>query len=398
MPLDTPRRSHYCSHMPSVHKRLNSPFWVAAFDGADGRRLKKSTRTSNRTLAMKLALEWEQAAKAGRAGRLVESQCRRVLSEIHEHANGEALQFYTAGAWLEEWLAGKKGAVTPRTRMKYDQYVAEFRESLGDRDKAPLNAINIRDIRKFRDELAKEGHSPVTVNGALKILAAPFNAALRLGYVTTSPCSGVEPLRDDADVEKDVFTPDQLRALIDSAEGDWKGMIRAAFYTGLRLGDLANLQWEHFNLEAKVPTMRRKTSKKQKIVSVPIHADFAQWLSEQTRGIGKAPLFPSLFGKSGAGRNGLSMAFSAIMERAGVVGRILRQAAEGSAGRTQRSLTFHSLRHSFNSAMANAGVSQELRQKLTGHASATMNARYTHHELQVLESAVAKLPSIAESA
>jgi hypothetical protein len=31
--------------------------------------------------------------------------------------------------------------------------------------------------------------------------------------------------------------------------------------------------------------------------------------------------------------------------------------------------------------MANAGVSSELRQKLTGHASAKMNAQYTHHEL-----------------
>jgi hypothetical protein len=47
---------------------------------------------------MKLALEWTQAAKEGRAGRLMESQCRRVLSEIHEHANGDPLHFHTAGA------------------------------------------------------------------------------------------------------------------------------------------------------------------------------------------------------------------------------------------------------------------------------------------------------------
>ena len=44
--------------------------------------------------------------------------------------------------------------------------------------------------------------------------------------------------------------------------------------------------------------------------------------------------------------------------------------------RTVRSLTFHSLRHSFNSAMANAGVSQEIRMKLIGHVSAEMNKGY----------------------
>jgi len=45
--------------------------------------------------------------------------------------------------------------------------------------------------------------------------------------------------------------------------------------------------------------------------------------------------------------------------------------------------------------MANAGVSQEIRQKLTGHASAEMNAQYTHHELEPLRAAVRLLPPIA---
>jgi integrase len=45
--------------------------------------------------------------------------------------------------------------------------------------------------------------------------------------------------------------------------------------------------------------------------------------------------------------------------------------------------------------MANAGVSQEVRQRLTGHASAEMNKVYTHHELEPLKEAIAKLPSIA---
>jgi hypothetical protein len=44
--------------------------------------------------------------------------------------------------------------------------------------------------------------------------------------------------------------------------------------------------------------------------------------------------------------------------------------------------------------MANAGVSQEIRQRLTGHASAEMNTIYTHHELAPLRAAVEKLPAI----
>ena len=45
-------------------------------------------------------------------------------------------------------------------------------------------------------------------------------------------------------------------------------------------------------------------------------------------------------------------------------------------------------------AMAAAGVSSEVRQKLTGDSSAKMNAQNTHHELAPLRAAIATIPSI----
>jgi hypothetical protein len=44
--------------------------------------------------------------------------------------------------------------------------------------------------------------------------------------------------------------------------------------------------------------------------------------------------------------------------------------------------------------MANAGISQEIRQKLTGHTSAETNKVYTHHELESLRAAIAVIPRI----
>ena len=40
------------------------------------------------------------------------------------------------------------------------------------------------------------------------------------------------------------------------------------------------------------------------------------------------------------------------------------------------------------------GVLSEVRQKLTAHSSAKMNAQYTHHELEELRAAVSVIPSI----
>jgi len=78
------------------------------------------------------------------------------------------------------------------------------------------------------------------------------------------------------------------------------------------------------------------------------------------------------------------------MEKAGIEGK----RTQASGGRTLSNLSFHSFRYSFNSALANAGVSQEIWQKLTGHASAEKNAIYAHHEL-ALRAPVEKLPALS---
>lgn len=80
------------------------------------------------------------------------------------------------------------------------------------------------------------------------------------------------------------------------------------------------------------------------------------------------------------------------MKRAEIETKVV--AAKGKNGRKRSSLSFHSLRHSFNSAMANAGVTQEVRQRLTGHASKAINDRYTHAELKTLRKAVDSVPAL----
>jgi len=87
------------------------------------------------------------------------------------------------------------------------------------------------------------------------------------------------------------------------------------------------------------------------------------------------------------------MAFKRIMDRAGICAGVIRERG-GTAGRSVSALSFHSLRHSFNSALAKAGVSQELRMKLTGHSSVDMNTLYSHHELETIRNAVKTLPRL----
>jgi integrase len=138
--------------------------------------------------------------------------------------------------------------------------------------------------------------------------------------------------------------------------------------------------------------LRIETKKTGRLVVLPMHPDFATWLSGRPRGIGKAPIFPELAGKRPGGARGLSAQFRHIVQTAEITGRVVTR--EGK-GRATNSKTFHAIRHSFISSLANAGVASEIRQKLAGHASAAVHGIYTHHELETLRGAIARLPRLS---
>lgn len=94
--------------------------------------------------------------------------------------------------------------------------------------------------------------------------------------------------------------------------------------------------------------LRIETEKTGTVVVLPMHSDFAQRLAGRPRGIGKAPVFPELAGKRISGGHGLSAQFRAIVEAAGITGRVVTR--EGK-GRATNSKTFHVLRHCFISSL-----------------------------------------------
>ena len=216
--------------------------------------------------------------------------------------------------------------------------------------------------------------------------------------VDRNPVAAVRPIRTSS-AKKGVFSPEQIRHLLEAAEGDWKGLILSGYFTGGRLADLARLTWGDIDLSEKTITfVQRKTGSS---VQIPIHQDLYEYLVELPGSDRpKRPVFSKLFDKPGAGKSGLSMSFKRLMERAGIDDGVARK-KDGKLGRNVSRLSFHSLRHSFNSAMANADVPLEIRQKLTGHASKDMNKHYTHLELATVRRAVesiSRLPGKAADA
>jgi len=161
----------------------------------------------------------------------------------------------------------------------------------------------------------REGLSSGTVNHTIKLLRGIYAAAVEQGYLGRNPFVGVDPVRHESSrAKRQPFSMAEVQKLLNPAEGDWKGLIILAATTGLRLMDAARLQWGNVDIDEKV--IRVTTAKTGAKLELPVHTEFASWLRTQPCGIAAAPVFPTLFTKSGAGKSGLSMAFKRLMDRA----------------------------------------------------------------------------------
>jgi integrase len=372
--------------MASLWKREKSPYWVCCYTSTTGQRLKKSTKQRDRKKAWEVCLAIDHAENHAKNGTLTEQAAKKIIGEILERTTGEPLHNYKVYNWLTHWLDMKEQVRANKTTVRYRQVIRDFIASLGNRANLALSHITPKDVLTYRNSITKTGKAARTANLSVKVVSAAFNAAVRQHMIESNPATALESLRVKAE-EKGTFTPAQVSKLARAADCDWRGAILLGYYTGARLSDAANMRWSAIDWSNKI--IRFTASKTGKAVTLPLHPQLERELLKDA-GIGNAPLFPTLAGRGTGGKHGLSGRFNTIMEKAGVEGK----RTQASGGRTLSSLSFHSLRHSFNSALANAGVSQEIRQKLTGHASAEMNAIYTHHELAPLRAAVDKLPAL----
>src|SRR5665213_1162427 len=377
--------------MASLHKdpRGKSPFWYCAFTLPDGRRTFRSTKLTDRKQAWSVCLQWENTAEQGRHGDLTEAQTRKVLNTILESTGQAPMQSETIHDFFTNWLNGKELANKPRTHERYGIVLKKFLASLGQKAHRPLGALTVRDLENFRNLSIAEGKAPNTVGMEIKILRIVLNIARRQGRITVNPAEAVE-LPKVVSHTRDVFTPEQVRMLLADANDEWQTAILAGFYLGARLMDVVNLTWENVDLAGGVITYeQRKTGKS---VTAPIHPDLKNHLFKLAGDNPRAPLCPALQKRSVGGRKGLSVTFTNIMRDAGIGQH--RVKGKGKQGRAFSKVSFHSLRHTFTSALANANVPAEVRQKLTGHSDAAMHQRYTHLELKPLQAAIATLPSV----
>jgi integrase len=292
------------------------------------------------------------------------------------------MQSESVRSFISNWLSGKKLAVTHNTFTHYETVTTRFLESLGPRADKSIANVRPRDVAAFRDARRATGISTGSLLQELKAIRSVFSEARRHGLILHNPAEAID-MPANKPLSREVFSPEEVRALLSVASEEWKTLILAGYYLGGRLMDMATLCWDAIGLDSAIVFYtQNKTGAK---VEVPIHPELEERLLSIAGDNPRGRLCPALAQTAAGGPSGLSHQFARMMAKAGLD---QHKARTGTNVFSKKS--FHSLRHSFSSA----GISADVRMKLTGHKSIDVHQRYTHMQLEPLKRAIATLPNL----
>ncbi len=295
--------------------------------------------------------------------------------------------------FFNAWLEGVKAKKAVKTAVRYGAPVRDFLLHLEDRADADIKSITGSEVQAFIDAEARSGKSGTTVSLNAKVLRAVFNSAVRKGVIERNPL-GLVDVPEAVHEERAPFTAGEVDLLLATTKGtEWETAILLGAYAGMRIGDATHLKWESVDLAGQVLRFRpEKTKTKKRELEIPMHGRLYAHLEALASATGRTPfLCPMLATQAVSGRVGLSEQFNAVMAKAGVAKDIIVNEKPG-AGRNFSKKSFHSLRHSFLSGLANSNVPEDVRHKLGGHTNSKVAARYAHLTTETLRKAVEKLP------
>ena len=406
--------------------RGKSPYWYGCFrvpgKGQTQRStgIKASERT--RTEAFAMAEMWERQAKQlGSAihlknrdavlenfivatqkaisGDLNETIAREMLDSILKASGEGSIQSESCRNFSERWLKSHQDDLAESSRTAYRAAIRMFLDSLGPLADKSLGSVQTKHVETFKESRVAAGKSAKTVDKDLKVVRAIFKSAIDQGQILFDPSRAVKLTSkknkaEDQRVSREIFTPEELNAILAQAAGEWLTVSLLGRYIGARIGDCVRMRWINVDLVAGI--IRYKDQKTGKYYAVPTHRRLQEHLLSLPGDSNcRKFLSPDLAGKVTGGCNGLSAQFKQIMRKAGVdpsevPTKSIRQ-VEGKKSRTLATRSFHCLRHTYNTELANAEVSQEIRRKLVGHSSDAINDIYTHLDIQLFRGAIDKL-------
>ena len=237
-----------------------------------------------------------------------------------------------------------------------------------------LKQITPFHLEMFKQKRLTDGLKKSSINREIGLLKSMLNRAVKWKQIHANAIRDAELFKlDDVPSDRVLSREEELKLLAACEESELRyraphlsAIILVALYTGLRRGEILRLRWADINFQKNVLIVQKSKTKAGKGRNVNLNSMLRRKLLalfEQEHGEWIFPS-PKRFQIQGQPESHISDVKNAFRRAVSVAGI--------------RSITFHQLRHTFCSRLADAGVSMPVIQDLAGHASITMTRRYTH--------------------
>lgn len=317
-----------------------------------------------------------------------------------KRAKAKTLRDYIRNVYRPWLQANRKEGDRAARRLIY-----RFDQELGGKQ---LTEITPWLIEKYKTRRLKEGKAPSTIQRDLAPLKTALNRAVEWGYLDANPIAKVKPPKPGDDNAEPRYLSTEEAARLRQALHDReqrqrderasanefraqrgyplftdlnaqpftdhiRPIVLLALNTGMRRGELFNLQWEDVSLEGASLTVRGYGAKSGKTRHIPLNAEAVQVLRDWQASTGNTSgyVFPA---EDGGRLDNINAAWSRVLKAAGI-----------------DRFRFHDLRHTFASWLVMQGVDLNTVRDLLGHADLKMTLRYAHLAPEHKAAAVAVL-------
>lgn len=266
-----------------------------------------------------------------------------------------------------------KVSETNKRSYKRDlQLGAHLRGFFGGRD---VRRIAPALIEEYKAKRLSEGVKGATVNRELSLMRTCFNWAIKGKKVKENPVRQIKFFPEPAHRPR-FLDEEEYGRLMAASPPQLRPVVFTAVTTGMRVGEILGLKWEHVDFNRGLIHVDGTKSGKGR--QVPVCGALRRVLEECREASGKAPYV--FLARHGRHYTSVRTAFENALRRAGIKG-----------------LTFHDLRHTAASWMVMAGVDLVTVKEILGHATIQMTLRYSHVSSSHKRNAVEVLGAKAET-
>lgn len=293
----------------------------------------------------------------------------------------------------------KKEAPTKKTSIKLSSFIAEYknyvRNTFSEKYLSKAVTPSFNRLQAFLPDTLLEYITSKNIDQFIssiyvkakyaaalyyRTLKAAFNKAVVWGYLDENPFNKIKSPKVVKSFPVYLSEAELILILNKTEDQLLKDIFTTAFYTGMRLNEILNMKWNWIDLNQNIITVTNSEdfkTKNQRERIIPIHNKVHSMLESHLPLSKQSANNLVFYRKAEIKLNGefISKQFKKVI-------RIVE---------LNEDLHFHSLRHSFASALIKNGVSLYIVKELLGHSNIKTTQIYSHLDNGSLVQAIKKL-------